>query len=193
MKTYISEKLKAHLKVAAALHQDELLQSSLEEAAQICIKALRSGGKILFCGNGGSASDAQHLAAELSGRYLRDRPPLFAEALHVNTSYLTAVANDYDFTHVYERAVWAKGKAEDVLIALSTSGNSENIIKAVQQAHSLGLHTIGMTGSGGGALQSLADICLCVPSVDTPHIQECHIILGHILCGLIEDALFPGP
>ncbi len=170
---------------------NDTLRADIVKTADLCLEALRNHGKILLCGNGGSAADAQHIAAELSGRYLQDRAPLFAEALHVNTSYLTAVGNDYDFSRIYARAVEAKGSRGDVLICLSTSGNSKNIVEAVKQAQSQQITTIGLTGQQGGQLKILVDLCLCVPSMETPRIQEAHILIGHILCDIIEKALFP--
>jgi len=180
-----------HLKVTEDLFRNEYVTAALEQAAQSCIKALTKGHKILFCGNGGSAADAQHLAAELSGRYLKDRSPLFAESLHVNTSYLTAVGNDYGFDEVYARAILAKGRKRDVLIGLSTSGRSQNVVRAFYEAKQIGMLTISLTGLTGGELKELSDIWIAVPSEVTPRIQECHIMLGHILCNLIEDAMFP--
>ncbi len=174
------------------LHNKDLL-NTLDEVAQICFLALEEGKKILFCGNGGSAADAQHLAAELSGRFYFDRPPLFAEALHVNTSYLTAVANDYGYDKIFQRLVQAKGKAGDVLIGLSTSGNSGNIIKAFEVANEKDMTTVAFTGETGGKLKFVADYLINVPSRDTPRIQEAHILLGHTLCEIIETRLFPRP
>ncbi len=171
---------------------DKALHHSIQEVAECCIQCLQSGHKILLCGNGGSASDAQHIAAELSGRYLIDRPPLFAEALHVNTSYLTAVANDYNFDHVYARAVEAKGFQDDVLIALSTSGKSPNVLKAVEVAKDRGMITVGMTGSSLNPLTTMADHHIAIPSTYTPSIQEGHIMVGHILCEIIEATIFGG-
>lgn len=163
---------------------------SIEQVVATCTEALCQGNKILFCGNGGSAADAQHLAAELSGRFYFDRPPLDAEALHVNTSYLTAVANDYSFDEVFARMVRAMGKEGDILVGLSTSGNSPNIIKAFQAAHEKGLITIAFTGETGGKLRPLSDFLINVPSSDTPRIQESHIMIGHILCEQIEEKIF---
>ncbi len=180
-----------HLQVTEDLFRNEYVIAALEQAAQHCIQALKKGNKILFCGNGGSAADAQHLAAELSGRYLKDRSPLFAEALHVNSSYLTAVGNDYGFEEIYARAVLAKGKKGDVLVGLSTSGTSANVIRAFVEAKRIGLQTISMTGLTGGELKALSDIWLAVPSEETPRIQECHVVMGHILCNLIEEVIFP--
>lgn len=174
------------IKIKQQILQDEGLLKTIEEVAEVCTSALRQDKKILFCGNGGSASDAQHLAAELSGRFYLERKPLFAEALHVNTSYLTAVANDYSFVHVYARLIQAKARRGDVLIAISTSGNSKNIINAIHQAKSQGVITIGMTGQSGGEMKDLVDYLMCVPSTDTPRIQEAHILIGHIYCEIIE-------
>ncbi len=155
------------------------------------VKVLKSGGKILFCGNGGSAADAQHLAAELSGRFYYDRPPLAAEALHVNTSYLTAVANDYSFDEVYARMLRAYGKKGDLLIGISTSGNSPNVIKAFEAAKEIGIFTAALTGKGGGSAKSLVDYLIQIPSTDTPRIQELHMIIGHSLCEFVEKTIFP--
>ena len=174
----------------AVLNDPELLKR-VQEATETCIKAFRSGKKVLFCGNGGSAADAQHLAAELSGRFYTDRPPLYSEALHVNSSYMTAVANDYSFEVVYSRMVEACGKEGDVLFAISTSGNSGNILKAAESAKKLGMTVVGMTGESGGKLKGVCDILLNVPSKDTPRIQESHILMGHIICQLTEENLFP--
>lgn len=177
--------------------QQRLLEDPayLELAAQMTdqlIACFQAGGKVLWCGNGGSAADAQHLAAELSGRFYLEREPLFAEALHVNTSYLTAVANDYDFGAVYERLVRAKGRAGDVLIGLSTSGQSANVVRALAQARQLGMTTFGWTGAQGGALAEHADLLLQIPSTDTPRIQEGHMLVGHAICAAVERGLFGG-
>jgi D-sedoheptulose 7-phosphate isomerase len=178
----------AELKMQLA-GNDELLAAASAASAAI-ISCFRNNGKVLFCGNGGSAADAQHLAAEFSGRFYFDRPPLFAEALHVNTSYVTAVANDYSYDVIYSRLVDAMGRTGDVLVALSTSGNSANVVKAVETARSRGMLTIGFTGESGGKMKSCCDILIAVPSADTPRIQECHMLLGHILCEQVEAALF---
>jgi len=163
----------------------------VKSAAEYCIEALQQDGKILLCGNGGSASDAQHLAAELSGRFQYDRKPLYAEALHVNTSYLTAVANDYSYDVVYSRMVEAIGRRGDVLIALSTSGNSANVVNAVIQAKKQHMITIGLTGASGGELAKLCELCIRVPSENTARIQETHILIGHVICEKIEKTIFP--
>jgi D-sedoheptulose 7-phosphate isomerase len=154
------------------------------------VNAFKNGNKVLFCGNGGSAADAQHLAAEFSGRFYTDRDALPAEALHVNTSYLTAVANDYSYDVVYSRIIKGIGKKGDVLVGLSTSGNSGNIVKAFETAKEKGMITIGLTGATGGKMKELSDNLLNVPSTDTPRIQESHILLGHIICQLVEEQYF---
>jgi D-sedoheptulose 7-phosphate isomerase len=170
---------------------DTALLDRVQQSADTCVAALRQDKKLLFCGNGGSAADAQHLAAEFSGRFYYDRDPLFAEALHVNTSYLTAVGNDYSYEDIYERIVRAKGREGDVLFGISTSGNSENIVRAMHTARNRGMVTIGLTGETGGRMAAECDLLLNVPSTDTPRIQEVHILLGHIICELVEAAIFP--
>ncbi|HNW99502.1 MAG TPA: D-sedoheptulose 7-phosphate isomerase [Bacteroidales bacterium] len=172
------------------LHNKELLRT-VQIAADEIIVAFKNGNKVLFCGNGGSAADAQHLAAEFSGRFYYDREPLPSEALHVNTSFLTAVGNDYSFAKVYERAVKAQGKKGDILVGISTSGNSENIVNAMKAATELGMRTIGFTGETGGKMKNHSCYLINVPSTDTPRIQEAHIMLGHIICEIVEKTLFP--
>ena len=164
--------------------------SRIQQAAEMITESLRQGGKIHFCGNGGSAADAQHLAAELSGRFYFDRPPLNAEALHCNTSYLTAVGNDYGYDLIFSRLLRGTAKAGDVIVGISTSGNSKNILKAFEAAKEMGVKIIAMTGETGGAMKDYADILLNVPSTDTPRIQESHIMIGHIVCELVETAMF---
>ena len=186
IKNLINDSIEVKLRV---LH-NERLHETVEKVVEAVVNCLQRDGKILFAGNGGSAADAQHLAAELSGRFYHDRDPLFAEALHVNTSYLTAVANDYSFDEVYARLVKAKGRKGDVLICLSTSGNSPNILKALETAKQNDLVTVGFTGETGGKMKPLCDYLLNVPSTDTPRIQESHILLGHIVCQLVEEKLF---
>lgn len=190
MSKKIKQIITKSIETKQALLADETLVATLCDVVDQCLATYRAGGKILFCGNGGSAADAQHIAAELSGRFYKDRPPLFAEALHVNTSYLTAVANDYGFEAVYGRMVEAAGRPGDVLFALSTSGNSPNVLQAVAAAKKQGMKVVAMTGSTGGKLKAEADLLLNVPSDDTPRIQECHILLGHIICELIELKYF---
>ena len=188
--SFVKTKIKESLEVKQALLDNDQLLNNINKAAMICVDCLQKGGKILFCGNGGSAADAQHLAAELSGRFYKDREPLFAEALHVNTSYLTAVANDYSYDEVYARMVMSKGRKGDVLIGLSASGNSDNIVKAFEEAHNRGLINIALTGDMGGRMKNDADVLLNVPSTDTPRIQEIHILLGHIICEIVENEIF---
>jgi D-sedoheptulose 7-phosphate isomerase len=178
------------IKSKEALLADTDLQKRLADVVQFIIQAYRNDRKVLFCGNGGSAADAQHLAAELSGRFYLNRKPLHAEALHTNTSHLTAVGNDFSFDEVYSRLVEANGRQGDILIAISTSGNSKNIICAVETANRIGLLTVGLTGSTGGHMKDLCRYLLNVPSTDTPRIQEMHILLGHILCLIVEAELF---
>jgi len=190
MQEKIRQILLESISVKQAILQDEQLLATIQKAVEVAIKAFQGDKKLLFCGNGGSAADAQHLAAEFSGRFYLDRKPLFAEALHVNTSYLTSVANDYGFDEVYSRMVISKGRKGDILFGLSTSGNSPNIIRAFEQARKQGVMTIGMTGQTGGQLKELSDILINIPSGDTPRIQEAHITVGHIICELTEAALF---
>lgn len=173
----------------AILENPEFL-ARIQQAADLVTASLRGGGKVHFCGNGGSAADAQHLAAELSGRFYFDRPPLNAEALHCNTSYLTAVGNDYGYEHIFSRLLAGTGHAGDVLVGISTSGNSQNIVNAFEKAREMSIKTVAMTGRGGGKMKELADLCLNVPSTDTPRIQESHIMVGHIICELVETTLF---
>lgn len=170
--------------------KDDQLMKALEQSILSIVHAYRQGNKVLFCGNGGSAADAQHLAAELSGRFYLDRPPLNAEALHVNTSFLTAAANDFSFDMVYERMTRALGREGDVLVAFSTSGRSPNILRALEAARETGMLTIGLTGVDGGSMPARCDILFRVPSNDTPRIQEVHILLGHIICEQVESELF---
>ena len=163
----------------------------IEAVADVMVKALQDGKRILWCGNGGSAADAQHLAAELSGRFYYDRPPLNAEALHCNTSYRTAVANDYGYDLIYSRMIDGACKPGDVLVGISTSGNSTNICNAFRKAKDLGVITVAMTGETGGQMKELAAYLLNVPSTDTPRIQESHIMIGHIICEIVEATIFP--
>lgn len=169
---------------------DKNIILAIEKAALQITNCYNNGGKVLLCGNGGSAADAQHIAAELSGRFYLDRKSLAAEAIHVNTSYITAVANDYSFNDVYSRYIDGCGKTNDVLIAISTSGNSENIIRAVKAAKQNKMFTIALTGSSGGKIKNISDLTINIPSSDTPRIQEAHILVGHIICEIVEKKLF---
>jgi D-sedoheptulose 7-phosphate isomerase len=186
----ITSIIQESIAVKQAILENQTLLDNIQRAADICTKAFQNDKKVLFCGNGGSAADAQHIAAEFSGRFYRDRAPLFAEALHVNTSYLTAVANDYSFDVVYARMVEAMGREGDVLFGISTSGNSKNIVAAMQKAQEKGLFTIAMTGHSGGRLKNCCDLLLNIPSDNTPRIQEAHIMVGHIVCELVEKCIF---
>lgn len=177
--------------VKSLILKDANLIGKIQCAADACVASLKAGGKVHLCGNGGSAADAQHIAAELSGRFYYDRPPLNAEALHVNTSYLTAVANDYSYNLVYSRMIQAAAKKDDILIGISTSGNSENILNAFATAREIGVTTIALTGESGGKMGQSCDILINVPSRCTPRIQESHIMIGHIICEIIETTLFP--
>ena len=182
--------IKASVDVKNHMLQDGELLKTVNDCVEVMVMAFKSGNKLLFCGNGGSAADAQHLAAEFSGRFYTDRDALPAEALHCNTSYMTAVANDYSYEVIYSRLIKGIGNKGDVLVGLSTSGNSKNIVKAFEAAKEKGMITIGFTGESGGQIKSLSDHLLNVPSKDTPRIQEAHILLGHIICQLVEEKVF---
>lgn len=190
MSKKVKQILQASADVKQALLKDQQLQLVLCDVIDTCVKTLRNKGKILLAGNGGSAADAQHIAAELSGRFYLDRKPLYAEALHVNSSFLTAVANDYGFQYVYARMLEAAARPGDVFFALSTSGNSSNILEAVAVAKKQNMTVVGMTGQTGGQLAAHCDHLLAIPSSDTPRIQECHILIGHIICEVIELKMF---
>ena len=173
-----------------ALLQDEVLLKTITTTIDVIVNAFRDGKRVYFCGNGGSAADAQHLAAEFSGRFYKDRKALPAEALHCNTSYLTAVANDYSFDDIYSRLIDRIGEKGDVLVGLSTSGNSVNILKAFETARKKEMITVGFTGESGGKMRTLCDHLINIPSTDTPRIQESHIMVGHIICELVEEKFF---
>ncbi len=190
MQQEIKDIIQASIDVKQRILSDAELTGKIEQVTSLVAKAFASGNKVLFCGNGGSAADAQHLAAEFSGRFYTDRDPLPSEALHCNSSYMTAVANDYGYDVVYSRIVKGTGKAGDVLVSLSTSGNSVNIIKAMEVAHNIGMINVGLTGETGGKMKELCDYLINVPSKDTPRIQESHITIGHIICQLVEQQLF---
>jgi D-sedoheptulose 7-phosphate isomerase len=191
MKQKIINAVKESAGVKNAILENPEIIEALQTIVEKIVSCYQHGGKVLFCGNGGSAADAQHLAAELSGRFYYDRAPLYAEALHVNTSYLTAVANDYSYDEVYARLVKAMGRKGDILIGLSTSGNSGNILRALAQAKQQEMLTFGLTGEGGGKMKELCDLTIRIPSAVTPRIQEAHILVGHIICELVEASLFP--
>lgn len=186
----IEEILNEALETNLAVRGNPSITEALGSAVECIVSAYRNGGKVLFCGNGGSAADAQHIAAELSGRFHFDRPGLYAEALHCNSSYITAVSNDYSYDIVYERLIKAMGREGDVLVGISTSGNSKNVLKALKTANALGIHTIAMVGGNGGELGKIGKIVLASPSNSTPRVQEIHILYGHIICELVEKILF---
>ncbi len=185
----IRSAIKDSINVKESILNDSNLISVIARVANEIAKAFKQDKKLLICGNGGSAADAQHIAAELLGRYCIDRRPLFAEALHVNSSYLTAVANDYSFSEIYSRLVKAKGRRGDVLMGISTSGKSENVVKAMEEANKIGMITVGLTGISGGAIKDKCRFLINVPSEDTPRIQEAHIMIGHIICEIVERSL----
>ncbi len=186
----IKKIITSSVQVKKDILQNEDLLKTVEDCIAVIVKAFKNGNKVLFCGNGGSAADAQHLAAEFSGRFYTDRDALPAEALHCNTSYITAVANDYSYDVIYSRLIKGIGNKGDVLVGLSTSGNSKNIFNAFEAAKEKGMITIAFTGATGGSLKSLSDHLINVPSTDTPRIQESHIMLGHIICQLVEAEYF---
>lgn len=190
VQTTINDLIKASITVKEQLIQQGQIAPLLEEVVQVITDTFQKGGAVYFCGNGGSAADAQHLAAEFSGRFYKDRKALPSEALHCNTSYLTAVANDYSYDVIYSRLIEGIAKPGDVLIGLSTSGNSGNILRAFETANQMGVITIGMTGAGGGKMKAISKYLIEVPSNTTPRIQESHILLGHIICELVEKNIF---
>jgi len=183
----VAERVRESIEVKKAILATDELIELVHETARVCVRSLEQGGKIILFGNGGSAADAQHIAAELVGRYLRNRRALAAISLTTNTSNLTSIGNDYSYEEVFSRQIEAIGRQGDLAIGISTSGNSKNVLRAVSAATKKGLTTIGMTGSNGGELRHQTDYCLCVPSEQTPRIQEAHILLGHTLCEIIEE------
>ena len=191
MKEFIKSKIKASADLKTSLLSNDAILNTIDSVVKNIIECYKKDGKVLWAGNGGSAADAQHLAAELSGRFYYDRPPLFSEALHVNTSYTTAVANDYSYDEIYARLVRAMGRKGDVLIGMSTSGNSANVVKALEVANQIGIITVGFTGETGGKMAGLCKYLVNIPSRDTPRIQECHMVIGHTICELVEINLFP--
>lgn len=188
---FIRKQLLASAEVKKELASSDEINERIGRVSDIMVTCFQKDGKVLLCGNGGSAADAQHLSAELSGRFRKDRAPLFAEALHVNTSFVTAVANDYSYDEVFARMVRAMGRSGDVLLAFSTSGHSPNILRAVEEAREQKMTTVGFTGRDGGRLGAMCDIELRIPSDDTARIQEGHMLVGHTICELVEKILFP--
>lgn len=190
MKNEIKQIIKESVEIKNKIISDDLIVNNISKSIELITDALNNGKKILFCGNGGSAADAQHLAAEFSGRFYKDRKALPAEALHCNTSYLTAVGNDYGFEFIYSRLIEGIGNPGDVLVGISTSGNSKNIINAFSIAKEKQLKVIALTGEAGGNMKKESDILINVPSTDTPRIQELHILIGHIICQKVESNIF---
>jgi D-sedoheptulose 7-phosphate isomerase len=186
----ITKTIQESIAVKQAIISDAALLNTIQQVAEVITASLRDHKKILFCGNGGSAADAQHLAAEFSGRFYKDRTPLYAEALHCNSSYLTAVGNDYGYEQVYARILRGIGQAGDVLVGISTSGNSVNILEAIKVAKEKGITVVSMTGHTGGKMKDGSDYLINIPSADTPRIQESHITVGHIICEIVENNLF---
>lgn len=189
MKASIINLLQESISVKQDYLNDSAELDKIERLAKLCVSALQQGNKILLAGNGGSASDAQHIAAELVGRFESQRPGLAAYAMNTNASSMTAIANDFSYDQIFSRQVQALGREGDVFLGFSTSGNSANVVNAIEQAKSMGVSAIGLTGAGGGKMAQLCDICLMVPSQRTARVQEVHICIGHILCGLIENHL----
>jgi len=190
MNNKITKIIQSSIETKQQVLQNPGLLSTIEKVVEAVNNAFKNGNRVYFCGNGGSAADAQHLAAEFSGRFYTDRKALPAEALHCNTSYLTAVANDYGYDVVFARMIDGIGQAGDVLIGLSTSGNSDNIIKAFEVAKKKQMLTVAFTGSSGGKMKDISDHLINIPSTDTPRIQESHILIGHIICQLVEEKYF---
>ena len=190
MNDYIRTQIQDSITIKQHILNDVAFLALIDHASQHCIDAYRKGKRIFAAGNGGSAADAQHIVAELVSRFYFDRPGLAAEALTVNTSTLTAIGNDYAYTRIFARQIEAKAQAGDVFFAISTSGNSENILEAIHSAKEKQLFVIGFTGKTGGKMAELCDICFKIPSVDTPRVQEAHILIGHIICAIIEAGLF---
>jgi D-sedoheptulose 7-phosphate isomerase len=186
----IKEAINQSVKLKSQILNNEAILQIVAEAADIITRALKSGHRVLFCGNGGSAADAQHLAAELSGRFYLERKAINAEAININIPFLTAVSNDYNFEYSYARYLEGAAKNGDVLVLLSTSGNSANIVKAAEYARNHGIFTITLTGKTGGKLAPLSDITILIPSEDTPRIQEVHMLLGHCICEIVEKNIF---
>jgi len=187
---FIRKQIEESLKVKTLLLDDELFHKLIEESALRCCEALKNDKKIIFAGNGGSAADAQHLAGELVNRFGFERPGLSAIAITTDTSVITSIANDYGFERLFARQIQAIGKKGDILVAISTSGNSANIIEGIKEAKKIGITTIGLTGRSGGKISELCDLCFRIPSDETPRIQEAHILIGHIICSIIEKSLF---
>jgi D-sedoheptulose 7-phosphate isomerase len=186
----IRKQIEESINVKKLILDDKVILKSIKEVATICSRSLKKGNKIIFAGNGGSAADAQHLAGEMVNRFGFERPGLSAIAITTDTSIITSISNDYGFEKLFSRQIEAIGKKGDILISLSTSGNSANIIEGIKEAKRAGLTTIGLTGKSGGKMSHLCDLCLMIPSDETPRIQEAHILIGHIICSSVEISLF---
>jgi D-sedoheptulose 7-phosphate isomerase len=186
----VRDRIQRSIELKQALLSDAVFHDRVAQAAMQIVRALRADGKVLFFGNGGSAADAQHLAAEFTGRYLKERKALPALALHANSSAVTAIGNDYGFDLVFARQMEALGKKGDVAVGISTSGNSRNVLRALEVARSQSIYTVALAGSSGGKMKDVADCTICIPSEETPRIQECHILAGHIICEIVEESLF---
>ncbi len=191
MRTFIDSEISKTLTVIQAIQNDAALLNQVEKAVNLIVASLNAGGKVLIAGNGGSAADAQHFAGELVSRFNYDRPGLAAIALTTDTSILTAIGNDYGYERLFSRQVQALGRKGDIFIAISTSGNSKNVLEGIAAARQAGLTVLGLTGQHGGAMKDLCDVCFCMPSKETPKIQEGHLMLEHIICGLVEARIFP--
>jgi len=190
MRALLRDRIGRSVELKQTLLKDEHFQGLVMQVAMRIAKSLEQGGKVFFFGNGGSAADAQHLAAEFTGRFLKERRPLPALALSVNSSSLTAIGNDYGFDIVFARQLEALGKEGDVAVGISTSGNSPNVIRALETAHSKSIFSVALTGKSGGTMKNIADCTICIPSEETPRIQECQILTGHLICELVEEVLF---
>ena len=186
----VVKKLKESINVKSKILSDRELIEKIKDSAELIVRALKKGKKVIFCGNGGSAADAQHLAAELMGKFYFNRPPLPAFSLTVNTSVLTAIGNDFGYEKVFVRQLQGIGEKEDVIVGISTSGDSKNVIEAFEYAKNIGMNVIAFTGKNGGKMKDYADVLINVPSEDTPRIQESHITIGHIICEIVERSLF---
>ena len=190
LKSYIEHEILGSIRTKQAVFDDKSLINNINQVAQVCLNAFNQGGKVILAGNGGSAADAQHISAEFVNQLCFDRPALSSIALTTDTSILTAIGNDRGFDQIYSRQIEANAKPQDVFIGISTSGNSANIIEALKACKKQQITTIGWTGDTGGQMKDLCDYCLCVPSTETPRIQEAHILIGHIICGIVEQGMF---
>ena len=186
----VNKVLQESISLTNVLANSEEIKSQIVSIVNKCIYCFKNNGKVLFCGNGGSAADAQHLAAELSGKFIKHRPALYSEALHVNSSFMTAVANDFGYDYTYSRMIEAIGSENDILFAISTSGNSKNVINAIKKAKEKSMITIGFLGENKTIMNDYCDITINIPSDDTARVQESHIKVGHIICQIVEDKLF---